>query len=675
MFKIKGTGKLSSYMITSIVLLLIIFSIVVETTGYRLFTKYYSNEYSDSAYKVGLTAKALINTNRVNDYLSENGESEDYKLSSKRLQILVNNMDVSVIYVIIPDDDYKHYTNIFNIVSDTSGYDAWKIGTRKETSNKLYEKYYKQIMQGKKNKATIYRTKDLNGAKPHLTSLIPLKDDEDNITSILCVQRFMGDLKDARAKYIFSISIFTILSIVGSIIVARRFIGNQVVAPVIAINNETKRFANEEIKTIGDLKKISVISEIESLSISINKIEKDMIKYIENLTDATKEKERISTELKLANLIQNNSLPSNFPAFPDRDDFDLYALMNPAKEVGGDFYDFFLIDKNHIGLVMADVSGKGVPAALFMMVAKILINEISHSGKSPAEVLTLVNDRICSNNKTNMFITVWLGVLNLKTGDMVASNAGHEDPAIYRKGKDFYIDKQKHGIPVGAMEEYKYKNYNIKLNSGDKLFLYTDGVPEAENNIDEMFGLERMINSLNAIKDNNCEQILKELKRDINKFVNGAIQFDDLTMLCFEYIGINNNVNKKSFNSDVNELDSVLSFIHGIVNEKINSKESMKLDVVIEEIFVNICHYAYDDLGNVDIEVSLGKEKLTIIFIDTGKKFNPLEKEDPNIKLSSEDRKIGGLGIFMVKKMMDKVDYKYKDKKNILLVEKKIGGK
>ena len=679
MFKIKGTGKFAHFMISSIVILLVVFSLVIVGTGYSLFTRYYSKEYSDSAYKVGLTAEALIKSDHLDEYLNDNGENEEYKLTYNRLGILTNNMDVSVIYVIRPDSDYKNYTNIFNVVNENSGYEPWKIGSRKKTTNKEYEKIYRDLTEGKEDKATVFRTRDLNGAPPHLTMLKSLKDSKGNIVGILCVQRFMGELKYARRKYVISIITFTLISIIISIAITRKFIGNQVVKPVILINKEAKRFANDEVKSVGDLNKVSVISEIESLSLSINKIEKDTIKYIENLTTATKEKERIGTELKLASLIQSNSLPNEFPAFPDRCDFDLYALMRPAKEVGGDFYDFFLVDDNHIGLVMADVSGKGVPAALFMMVTKILINEISHNVKSPGEVLTLVNDRICSNNKTNMFITVWLGIIDLKTGEVVAANAGHEDPAIYRNAKDFVIDKEKHGIPVGAMEGFKYSDYKFKLNPGDKIFIYTDGVPEAENKDDKMFGLEKMVDSLNKVKNKSCEDVLVNVKKDVDTFVDGEVQFDDLTMLCFEYIGKekrNKKIKKeKEFNADVKELDNVLEFVHKAVDDLIDKKTIMKLDVVVEEIFVNICHYAYEDIGKALVEISIDNNKLTINFTDEGKKFNPLEQREPDISLSSDEREVGGLGIFMVKKIMDNVSYKYQDNKNILKIEKELGGK
>ena len=254
--------------------------------------------------------------------------------------------------------------------------------------------------------------------------------------------------------------------------------------------------------------------------------------YINNLEKATKENERVGTELKLAKSIQESALTNEFP---ECDEYSIFASMNPAKEVGGDFDDFYLIDENHLVLTIADVSGKGVPAALFMMITKVLLSSATVNYKTPSEILTSINNQISKKNTTNMFITVWLGILDLRTGKLVYSNAGHEDPVIYRKGADFKIEKTTHGIVVGAFENYKYKDNEITLKKGDKLFLYTDGVPEATNNKNEMFGLDRMVNSLNNNFDKDMESLLKNVKKDVDEFVDGAVQFDDLTMLGLEY--------------------------------------------------------------------------------------------------------------------------------------------
>ena len=247
------------------------------------------------------------------------------------------------------------------------------------------------------------------------------------------------------------------------------------------------------------------------------------------------ERSKIKTELTLATRIQANMLPNIFPAFPDRPEFDIYASMDPAKEVGGDFYDFFLIDEDHLCLVMADVSGKGVPAALFMMAAKIILANYAKMGKSPAEILTSANASICSSNREDMFVTVWLGILELSTGKLTAANAGHEYPVLRQSDGNFELYKDKHGFVIGGMEGLKYKEYSINMKPGAKIFLYTDGVPEATDSEDQLFGTERMVAALNKNPESSPQEILKSVRSSVDYFVKNAEQFDDLTMLCMEY--------------------------------------------------------------------------------------------------------------------------------------------
>ena len=249
------------------------------------------------------------------------------------------------------------------------------------------------------------------------------------------------------------------------------------------------------------------------------------------------ERERINNELTLATQIQADMLPNIFPAFPDRKDFSIYASMTPAKAVGGDFYDFFLIDDDHLCMVMADVSGKGVPAALFMMASKIILANNAMMGKSPAQVLADTNTSICSNNRQEMFVTVWLGILELSTGRLIAANAGHEYPALKKPDGRFALLKDKHGFVIGGMEGMKYKEYELMLEPNSKLFLYTDGIPEATDAQEELFGTERMLEALNTDPGAAPEQILQHVRAAVDSFVNDAEQFDDLTMLCLEYKG------------------------------------------------------------------------------------------------------------------------------------------
>ena len=249
------------------------------------------------------------------------------------------------------------------------------------------------------------------------------------------------------------------------------------------------------------------------------------------------ENSKIKTELGLATKIQAGMLPSIFPPFPDRTEFDIYASMDPAKEVGGDFYDFFLVDDDHLCLVMADVSGKGVPAALFMMASKIILSNYAKMGKTPSEILTAANASICSGNREDMFVTVWLGILEISTGRLTAANAGHEYPVLMKPDGKFELYKDKHGFVIGGMPKLKYKEYTIDMKPGSKLFLYTDGVPEATDAEKQLFGNERMVAALNEKPNESPQEILKTVRTSVDAFVKDAEQFDDLTMLCLEYKG------------------------------------------------------------------------------------------------------------------------------------------
>lgn len=247
------------------------------------------------------------------------------------------------------------------------------------------------------------------------------------------------------------------------------------------------------------------------------------------------EKERINTELETARKIQTGTMPTVFPPFPDRTEFDIFASMDPAKEVGGDFYDFFMTDDDHLCMVIADVSGKGIPAALFMMSAKIMISDFAGTEKSPAEILTAVNTKLGVNNPQKMFVTVWLGILEISTGKLTAANAGHEYPVIMQPNGKFEILKDKHGPMICFMKKFRYREYELELKPGAKLFLYTDGVAEATDDSQQMFGLDRLLAALNSQPDISAEQILKNVRSAVDSFVGDSEQFDDLTMMCLEY--------------------------------------------------------------------------------------------------------------------------------------------
>lgn len=297
-----------------------------------------------------------------------------------------------------------------------------------------------------------------------------------------------------------------------------------------------------EAKEEGEVSALALLDihtgdEVENLSHALKRMERDISGYIENLTHVTAEKERIGAELSVATHIQASMLPCIFPAFPNRREFDIYATMTPAKEVGGDFYDFFLVDDDHLAVVIADVSGKGVPAALFMVIAKTLIKDHTQSGKPPEEVFTEVNRQLCEANDENLFVTAWMGVLEISTGKLVYVNAGHNPPVIGRKNGETEFLRSRPGFVLAGLDFTKYRAGSLELMPGDLLYLYTDGVTEAMNTAQELYGEERLKRTLDANVSAAPEEIFKAVKKDLDDFVADAPQFDDITMLAMRYLG------------------------------------------------------------------------------------------------------------------------------------------
>ena len=329
------------------------------------------------------------------------------------------------------------------------------------------------------------------------------------------------------------IVILMVIIIIVSVIISRKFIVN----PLKQLSKGAMDFAKGE----GDFSREDVIDisiesndEIGDLYQEIQSMQWRIIDGADKLTKVTAEKEKVNTELRMASSIQNSMLPS---VFPDRKEFELYASMEPAKEVGGDFYDFFFIDDNHLCIIIADVSDKGVPAALYMMSSKIIIKYRAEQGGTPAEILTEVGRKMKKDNKSMMFVTVWMGILDISTGIMTCTNAGHEKPIIKSGDGEFRICMDDHGPMVGVFNKVEYQDYKIELNRGDVVFVYTDGVVEATNTSDEMYKIDRLVDTLNEVKDKTPEEISSYVRQSVNEFVNGANQFDDLTMLCLKYKG------------------------------------------------------------------------------------------------------------------------------------------
>ena len=378
-----------------------------------------------------------------------------------------------------------------------------------------------------------------------------------------------------------------------------------------------------------------------------------------------REKEKMQSELDVATSIQLSVLPKPL------DKENIYGLMNPARSVGGDFYDFFYIDQNYLAIVISDVSGKGIPAALFMMKTETLIKSLTTSFKhDTAHIMKRCNELLCNNNEAEMFVTSWLGILNLSSGELKYTNAGHTKPLLIKNGKAEFVD-DKPDLVLGAMEGIEYHERTINLDKGDKICLYTDGITEAHNINNELYGQDRLFEFATKNAVMTPQNFTISLRKDIEKFSGDAEQFDDVTILTYEFSNDITMTESRIFNADVKELNNLFDYTSSLLKMlEFSNRDIIMINTALEEVFVNVANYAYEVKGTVEVTLSKCKNRVSFIFKDNGKPFNPLTREDPNINASSSEREIGGLGIYMVKKIMDEVTYDYLNGQNVLTLVK-----
>lgn len=478
-------------------------------------------------------------------------------------------------------------------------------------------------------------------------------------------------MPEAEAMFMRDASMLTSI-FMQVLIFATLFVFIYILIKRVIINNLKK--INDTLAQItkGDLNAtvdVRTNEEFASLSDDINSTVATLKRYIAEAAA------RIDKELEYAKQIQLSALPTNFPK---DEEYSIYAQMIAAKEVGGDFYDFYKLNDTTVAFLAADVSGKGIPAAMFMMTAKTIIKDLAESGMAVNDIFTKANEKLCENNESGMFVTAWMGILDLTTGNVQFANAGHNPPLLKRADGSFEYLKTRAGFVLAGMEGVCYRVGEITLNEGDRLFLYTDGVPEATNAENKLYGEDRLLTFMNQNACAEATKLLPALKTNIDEFVGEAPQFDDITMLMFDYKPKKGGerMTNKTFPAKTESLNDVLGFVEETLETfECPMKIQAAICVAIEEVFVNVARYAYPDAeGDMTLHIGFDEQSRNVTFrmADKGVPFDPLKKPDPDITLSAEEREIGGLGIFITKKTMDTVTYAYENNENILTMIKKI---
>lgn len=480
------------------------------------------------------------------------------------------------------------------------------------------------------------------------------------VTSLFTQQIVMrittDDTELFRNVTLYLVVFMEILIFTALFILIYQMLKKKVVKNLRLVNEGLNSITNGNLDTVIDVRAYKEFSE---LSDDVNDTVSALKHYIKEA------EERMDKELELARQIQHSVLPSVFPPYPNRPDFDLYASMDAAKEVGGDFYDFYLVDPTTLVFMVADVSGKGVPAALFMMTAKTLIKGLSESGKETEEIFNAANRKLCAANEAGMFITAWLGKLDLTTGNLEFVNAGHNPPLIRRRGGRFEYLRTKANFVLAGMEDTVYRKHEIQLEPDDTLFLYTDGVTEAANPEQKLFGEDRLEEALKNA-DPNTRKICEKIKADVIEYADGEPQSDDITMLCVKMSAICGKFQMTSF-PDANSCAVVQAFLEDrLRTAEVDPKLKNKMFVVADEIWSNIVNYSGADKA----VLKLGRDANTVLFefIDNGMPFDPTKESGPDTSLSAEERQVGGLGIHMVMKMASSVKYMYEDGNNRLII-------
>ena len=656
--------RLQPKLLLGLVAMAAILVMILAPSIARLYRTRMEEQYSKLAFGQASVAADLIDGDRVEQYYLTGEKDAYYEEIHRYLLDAKEKMGLKYFYVVVPEDEVMFYIWDAGVAGEDGVCDLGDTDAYYGGGNELMHSAFAVDAE-----QTILITN--NEEYGYLASAYVAILNRAGTPVALASVDISMDMIDQQIRQFLGLTLCVVLVVLlFSIFAYYYYVRRILIRPLGTLHHAAIGLVESRMENLSDFKvDLHTGDELEDLSDSFRYMVSELNEYIRDLSRVTAEKERIGAELDVARHIQASMLPCIFPAFPERHEFDIYASMTPAKEVGGDFYDFFLVDDDHLAIVMADVSGKGVPAALFMMISKTLLKSAAQSGLSPKAVLEKVNNQLCENNDAEMFVTVWLGILEISTGKMKCANAGHEYPAIMRRGGGFQLFKDKHGLVLAGMEGARYREYELELNEGDRLFVYTDGVPEATNADTVLYGTDRMLHALNEAKDLSCCELLASLHRDVDAFVGAADQFDDITMLCIELRTVANGMKKIGIAPTLDKLPEATGFFEDILSAaNAPMKVIAQVNVAVDEIFSNIARYSGATAATLGC--SLADGRMTLRFSDNGRPYDPTGKPDPDTTLSAEERDIGGLGIFMVKKIMDEVTYEYVDGLNILTLVK-----
>lgn len=546
----KYTKKLGTKIMMYCVVFAIVLGICIGWVGYHTFRVNILERYKVYTGTLLEIASGSFDGDDMEDCIRTLEESGQYEITRQMLDNVKGHSEISYIYAVyFPDKEDSEQAN-FVMNGTTAAEREGKtesevlsaLGESSEDSFDLAMKTeFRDAQYGtdtEKKDRFRYIVNDTPEYGYQMTGYTVIRNSSGEGVCILAIDLSMNRINEVIQSYIVTVAVAGVVLLCLFLTVLFRVLNRSVIRPVKGMAHSAQDFVEQTLLHPDDpaglsyqKMEIRTGDEIEILSDSLVNMMAELKNYMENLKRVTAEKERIGAELAVATQIQASMLPCIFPAFPERDEFDIYATMQPAKEVGGDFYDFFMVDEDHLAVVIADVSGKGVPAALFMVIAKTLIKNHVQNGDCGADVFTNVNRQLCENNEAGLFVTAWMGILQISTGEFVYVNAGHNPPLLRRGNGDFEFLRGRAGFVLAGLEDMKYQQAEIKLSQGDMLYLYTDGVTEAMDIHNELYGEKRLLEYLNQVKDMPLEDILHGIKADIDVFVKGAPQFDDITML------------------------------------------------------------------------------------------------------------------------------------------------